>query len=73
MKITRTIATNIYTANFDGGITEEIRGRYSYAGAKKMLQKIHPDKEINRVTISQEFTKYGMDIDEFLKYASIIE
>ena len=73
MKITRTVVTNIYTAHFDGGITEEIKGRYSYAGAKKLLQELHPDDLINTIEITQESTKYGMELEEFLKHAAVID
>lgn len=74
MKITRTVVTNIYTAHFDNGIVEEIRGRYSYAGAKTILQSIHPDAAINTVEISQESVKkYAMELDDFIKNATVVE
>lgn len=73
MKITRTVVTNIYTAHFDNGIVEEIRGRYSYARAKAILQSIHPDEAINTVEISQESVKYAMELDDFIKNATVVE
>ena len=73
MKITRTIVTNIYTAHFDNGAIEVIRGKYSYAGAKAILQKIHPDDAINTIEISQEFVKYGMESEDFINHATVIE
>lgn len=73
MKITRTVVTNIYTAHFDNGIVEKIRGRYSYARAKNILQSIHPDAAINAVEISQESTKYAMELEDFIKNARVVE
>ena len=73
MKITRTVVTNIYTAHFDNGIVEEIRGRYSYAGAKAILQRVHPDEAINTLEISQESVKYAMELDDFIKNAMVVE
>ena len=73
MKITRTVVTNIYTAHFDNGIVEEIRGRYSYARAKAILQSIHPDAVINAVEISQESVKYAMDLEDFVKNAIVVK
>lgn len=73
MKITRTVVTNIYTAHFDNGCVEEIRGRYSYAGAKAILQSIHPDTAINTVEISQESVKYAMELEDFIKNAVVVE
>lgn len=72
MKITRTIVTNIYTAHFDDGTVESINGRYSYAGAKAILQKIHPDVPISTVEISQEAVKYGMELEDFIRNATVI-
>lgn len=72
MNITRTVVTNIYRAHFDNGSVEEIRGRYSYAGAKAILQNIHPDAAINTVEISQESVKYAMDLDDFIKNATVV-
>lgn len=73
MKITRTVVTNIYTAHFDNGTVEEIRGRYSYAGAKAILQSIHPEAAINTVEISQESVKYAMELEDFIKNATVVE
>ena len=73
MKITRTVVTNIYTAHFDNGIVEKIRGRYSYARAKTILQSIHPDAAINAVEISQESAKYAMELEDFIKNARVVE
>lgn len=73
MKITRTVVTNIYTAHYADGIVEEIRGRYSYAGAKSILQDIHPETAINTVEISQESVKYAMELEDFIKNATLVE
>lgn len=73
MKITRTVVTNIYTAHYAGGIVEEIRGRYSYAGAKAILQDIHPEAPIYTIEISQESVKYAMELEDFIKNASVVK
>ena len=73
MKITRTVVTNIYTAHFDNGIVETIRGRYSYARAKTILRSIHPDAAINTLEIYQESTKYAMELEDFIKNARVVE
>lgn len=73
MKITRTIVTNIYTAHFDDGTVESINGRYSYAGAKAVLQKIHPGMPINAIEISQKSVKYAMELEDFIRNATVIE
>lgn len=73
MKITRTVITNIYTAHFENGVVEEIRGRYSYAGAKNVLQGMHPEAAINTVEISQESVKYAMELEDFIKNAVVVE
>ena len=73
MKITRTVVTNIYTAHYDDGGADEIRGRYSYERAKSILQDMHPDVEINTVEISQESAKYAMELEDFIKNATVVE
>lgn len=73
MKITRTVVTNIYTAHYADGIVEEIRGRYSYTGAKSILQDMHPEAAITTVEISQESVKYEMDLEDFIKNATVVE
>lgn len=73
MKITRTIVTNIYTAHYDDGNVESITGRYSYAGARTILQKCHPSVPINTIEISQESVKYGMKLEDFIRNATVIE
>lgn len=73
MKITRTVVTNIYTAHYADGIVEEIRGRYSYAGAKSILQDMHPEAVITTVEISQESVKYAMELEDFIKNATVVE
>lgn len=73
MKITRTIVTCIYTAHFDDGTAESINGRYSYAGAKAVLQKIHPDVPIKTIEISQKSVKYAMELEDFIRNATVIE
>lgn len=73
MKITRTVVTNIYTAHYADGIVEEIRGRYSYAGAKSVLQDMHPEAAITTVEISQESVKYAMELEDFIKNATVVE
>lgn len=73
MKITRTVVTNIYTAHYADGIVEEIRGRYSYAGAKSILQDKHPEAAITTVEISQESVKYAMELEDFIKNASVVD
>lgn len=73
MKITRTVVTNIYTAHYADGIVEEIRGRYSYAGAKSILRDMHPEAAITTVEISQESVKYEMDLEDFIKNATVVE
>lgn len=52
---------------------EEVRGRYSYAGAKSILQDMHPEAAITTVEISQESVKYEMDLEDFIKNATVIE
>lgn len=73
MKITRTVVTNIYTAHYADGIVEEIRGRYSYASAKSIFQDMHPEAAITTVEISQESVKYAMELEDFIKNASVVE
>lgn len=73
MKITRTVVTNIYTAHYADGIVEEIRGRYSYAGAKSILQDMRPEAAITTVEISQESVKYAMELEDFIKNAAVVE
>lgn len=73
MKITRTVVTNIYTAHYADGIVEEIRGRYSYAGAKSILHDMHPEAAITAVEISQESVKYAMELEDFIKNATVVE
>lgn len=73
MKITRTVVTNIYVAHYENGMVEEIRGRYSYAGAKTILQDMHPEAVINTVEISQESVKYAMELEDFIKNATVVE
>ena len=73
MKITRTVVTNLYTAHYDDGTVAEIRGNYSYAGAKSILKGIHPEAAINTVEISQESVKYAMELEDFIKNATVVE
>ena len=73
MKITRTIVTNIYTAHFDDGTVESINGRYSYAGAKAALQNYHPNVPINTIEISQISAKYTMELEDFIRNATLVE
>lgn len=70
MKITRTIVTNVYTAHYESGAIEKITGKYSYAGARSILQKIHPDDGIHLIEITEESKKYEMPLDDFIKYAN---
>lgn len=73
MKITRTIVTNIYTAHFDDGTVERINGRYSYVGAKEVLQKSHPNVPIKTFEISQKSVKYAMELEDFIRNATVIK
>lgn len=73
MQITRTVVTNIYTAKYADGTISEIRGRYSYSGAKSILQSMHPEAEITAVEITQESFKYAMEIEDFIKNATLVE
>ena len=40
---------------------------------KAILQSIHPDAAINTVEISQESVKYAMDLEDFIKNATVVE
>ena len=48
----------MYTAHYASGAVEEI------AGAKSILQKIHPNDDINTI----EF--FEMPLEDFIKYSS---
>lgn len=37
------------------------------------MQNIHPDVAINTVEISQESVKYAMELEDFIKSATIVE
>ena len=73
MKITRTVVTRIFKAHYSDGTVDEIKGRYSYAGAKTILKNMHKELDINTIEISQEYTKYSMDIEDFIKNATVVE
>ena len=73
MKITRTVLTNIYKAHYSDGTVDEIRGRYSYAGAKSILQDMHKESPITTMEISQESVKYAMELEDFIKNATVVE
>ena len=73
MKITRTIVINIYTAKYADGTVNEIRGNYTYASAKSILHSMHPEAEITTVEITQESFKYAMELEDFIKNATLVE